>query len=360
MFTRGIVLTLLGVSVAVAQPARPVDSIPAIPADDDPHDCDHVGVSDPKAIFDTLKIRTSHLGKPEDESLRAYIETRVMDGTLTTAQRDRFFVVLSARTHGVMNPASRGASQIAFAVASTLRCFAVDTPSTGARGNAPARTSEPLLLAKKIATDMRVSLYSYHARFIGNTDGRFTPIVVLPDGGSLIVGTVSDIPPGGRYEIGKSHAIAIRLDPRGKIAWQRKLDKKGFLDYEGGSVAPTADGGCVVFVLSYVHPARGAVTRFVKLDKKGRVLWDRQLRGDGRVATPFPSQLVQMTAKGSIVLAGHIYLQTGGARTMNAWTGELDKNGRVIADKIGAQQGGPMFGGAGYGGAMYGGSMYGH
>ena len=222
-------------------------------------------------------------------------------------------------------------------------------------GKAPRGTSEPLLFAKQLAADLHVSLYSYHAKFIGSTDGHFAPIAVLPDGGSLIVGTVSDIPPGGRYEIGKSHAIAIRIDPRGDVAWQKKLDKKGFLDYEGGSVAPTADGGCIAFVLSYVHPARGAVARFVKLDKKGRVVWDRQLRGDGRVNTPFPSQLVQMTAKGSIVLVGHI----GAASAMHAWAGELDKNGRVVADKVGELKGTAMFGGAGYGGALYGGSMYG-
>ena len=321
-------------------------------------ECEGERVADPRAIFSALKIKTNKLGVADRASLRAYLESRVLDGTLTRAQYDRFILIVNLRTQNVMNPASRGASQIAAALAGTLRCFAIDTPAAS-KTVRPA--TEPLLVAKQYATTARVSFYSYRVKHIGNTQGHFAPILVLPDGGSLIVGTKSDTPPGGKYTIGKSHAVAIRLDARGKRVWEKKFDKKGFRDYEGGGAAQTADGGFIVFALSYVHPARSAVSRFVKLDAKGKLVWERQLRGDGSLNSPFPSQLVQLMPNGSIALFGHVYTDAK-YRAASPWQGEIDSSGKLVIDKAGPPQGaggGGMFGGAGYGGSTYGGSMYG-
>src|SRR5256885_10867288 len=40
--------------------------------------------------------------------------------------------------------------------------------------------------------------------------------------------------------------------------------------------------------------------------------WERQLRGDGSVNTPFPGSGVQLTQAGTIALRGHIYIDPPG------------------------------------------------
>jgi hypothetical protein len=312
--------------------------------------CEPRAVTDPAAMFAALNIKTQNLGRPDGDSLRAYVESRVMDGSITRGQEERLFLILRLRSRGIMNPASKGASEIAYATAGALSCFGIDTPGTGAP-RPGARSTEPVLLATKFAQDHRIALYRYHQPQIGNVDGHFAPIVVLPDGGTLIVGTHSDIPPGGKYEIGKSHPMAVRLAANGQLAWQKDLRKKGFLDFEGGSAAVTSSGDVVVFILDYKHPARGAVARFVELDGKGKTVWERELRGDGGRETPFPSSLVQLTRDGSISLQGHLYGKDG---RPYAWTGAISGKGELIADTVGAPLGG-AYGGTSYGGTTYGG-----
>src|SRR5205823_9850166 len=118
---------------------------------------------------------------------------------------------------------------------------------------------------------------------------------------------------------------------------ERTLDKTGFRDYQGGSAVPTRDGGFVVFVLSYVHASWGAVARFVKLDAAGKQVWERQLRGDGSVNTPFPGSRVQLTPAGTIALKGHIYIDPPGHgdRPTHAWSCELGADGKILSDEIG-------------------------
>jgi hypothetical protein len=319
-------------------------------------DCSAIVVANPRALFAALGIAVSNMGRPDPDDVRAYIESRYMDGTISEAQKQELHALI-ARGSRVMNPSSRGAGQIARATAAALRCYGLDTLGTGTRPpDAPARSSDPLLLAKKHAKDDRIALYTYHLNAIGNADGDFAPILVLADGSALIVGTKSVIPPGGAYRAGASRPVAVKLDPTGKVAWERDLRKRGFKDYEGGSAAVTADGGFAVFVLSYPNPGGGAVSRFVKLDRKGKRKWERQLRGKGGNDTPFPSMRVRMLPSGSIELAGHVYLPipNGGGRAGHAWSGEIDARGKVVADVTGAAD--PKFGGTRYGGATYGGA----
>jgi hypothetical protein len=303
------------------------------------------------ALWQSLGIRVERLGRPEHESVAAYVESRVMDGTITADEKRRVFRIISECSRGVMNPASLGADEIARAVVAGLVRFGLDTPGDGRRrSGAPARTTEPLLLAKKYASDHGIAFYSYRVNQIGNADGHFAPITILPDGGSIIVGHTSDIPPGGAYEQGKSHAVIVRLDPTGRLAWQRKLDQRGFRDYEGGGAARTADGDFIAFVLSYRNAAGHAIARFVKVAARGKVIWDSALPGKTPRSTPFPSRLVRLTERGTIDLAGHVYLDDG----LHAWTGELGADGELIASNVGPLQG--SHGGTSYGGATYGGA----
>ncbi|HEU0264776.1 MAG TPA: hypothetical protein VFR01_03535 [Geobacterales bacterium] len=301
-------------------------------------ECEKEPVRDPAAMFRTLGIKTSApFGIPDNELLSGYIESRVMDGTITEQQKARFWRIVSLRTSGVMNPGSRGASSVVRAVSGTMSCFGIDTPPRPDQGPKAGIVSvDPMALAKKYASDQRIDFYAYHMNRIGNVDGYFAPIVITRERHILLVGTKSGTPPGGTYEKGKSRPIVSKLDPAGKLLWQRSLPKSGFMDYEGGSLAQTADGGYVVFILSYVDPSLGASTRLVKLDASGNTVWDHHFRGRGTVDTPF-AETVRLLPSGSVSLMGHVYptAQDYSREIAYRWSAEVDPNGTVVYDKTG-------------------------
>ncbi|MCC6901728.1 MAG: hypothetical protein IT377_22345 [Polyangiaceae bacterium] len=147
------------------------------------------------------------------------------------------------------------------------------------------------------------------------------------DGGFLVVGTRRA---PGKYRVGASRPVVAKLDASGAMQWERDYKASGFLDYEGASAAELTDG-YVVYILSYVHPARGSVTRLLRLDQSGRKVWDTRLRGEGQAHTPFP-QNVRLT--GSVLaMDGHIYKDA--SDTAYGWKGTVDLDGKVLSDEIG-------------------------
>jgi hypothetical protein len=194
-----------------------------------------------------------------------------------------------------------------------------------------AAPPDAIEVGRKHAATNGISLYSYHERYIRNADGYTASIIATRDGGTLLVGTKSTIPKGGAYEIGKSRPVVIKLDRAGAVEWEQAFTKKGFLDHEGGS-ALELDDGFVVFVQSYVHPARGGVGRLLKLDAGGKLVWEVQLRGDGGALTPFP-QSVQRTKRGTFVMTGHIYLDK--SERAYGWDGEVSADGKLVSDVVG-------------------------
>ncbi|MCX5745986.1 MAG: hypothetical protein NT062_26200 [Proteobacteria bacterium] len=186
--------------------------------------------------------------------------------------------------------------------------------------------------ARKAATARALTLYSYATQHVGTSDGHLAPIIKTADGGFLVIGTTTAIPEGKPYVVGKSAPTVMKLDKAGAITWQQDYKAKGFLDYEGGAVAATADGNYLVYILSYVHPARGSVARFLQIDPTGKVRWELRLRGDGGPRTPFPDDVV-LAKDGSLALSGHIYVDQ--TEQAYAWTGTIDKAGKLVADKVG-------------------------
>ena len=85
-------------------------------------------------------------------------------------------------------------------------------------------------------------------------------------------------------------------------------------------------------MLSYVHPARGAVVRLLRLDRKGGVVWDLKLRGQGKENTPF-AQNVRLQ-RGQILLDGHIYKDS--SDTAYGWKGSVSLDGKLLSDEVGA------------------------
>lgn len=201
----------------------------------------------------------------------------------------------------------------------------VDTPPTIRRTAIDERVFEPAL---EFTRRTNLSMYRYHTNRIGNTEGYSAPIIHVRDGGFLVVGTRH---PPGRYQVGKSRPIVAKLDADGALVWEHTYPASGFLDYEGAS-AIELDDGYVVYILSYVHPARGSVARLVRIEQDGGVVWDLRLRGDGHQGTPHPQTL--RLIGGQLVLEGHIYKDA--SETAYGWRGVVSLDGKVVADDVGA------------------------
>jgi outer membrane protein assembly factor BamB len=174
-----------------------------------------------------------------------------------------------------------------------------------------------------------VKLYSYQLKQVGNAEGYFAPIVASETGESFVIGTRSDLPEDAPFQAGKSHPYAIWVDARGKVVWERSLRSgKTFRDYQGGGAVATPDGAFIAFVLCYVNPAAGAASRLVKLDRKGRTVWE-WTSPIGKEAR-FPDEL-RLLPSGTVLMKGHL----GTSRT--PWVGELDAaTGKLLRDEVGS------------------------
>lgn len=188
--------------------------------------------------------------------------------------------------------------------------------------------AERQALGERYAQATGIKLYSHHRKHLGNHDGVFAPLVATADGGVVVIGTHVTPRPG---RAGISLAVAARIDATGAEVWRRDFAMKGFAESEGGSAA-LVEGGVVLFVLEYVNPAWGAVTRLVKLDDAGATQWDWIGRGKGGADTPF-ADVLQRTATGTIAINGHIYVKKG--TPARDWRGEVDATGTLIRDEIG-------------------------
>ena len=183
-------------------------------------------------------------------------------------------------------------------------------------------------LGEQYAARHGIKLYSYHRKHIGNHDGIFASMIAMPDGSLVVVGT-KVTPRRGRAGI--SAAVAMRFEPDGAVRWQRDFARKGFPESEGGSVA-RLDDGFAVFVLEYVNPAWGAVSRVIRFGDDGTVRWDWLGRGRGSVDTPF-ADVLQVSPTRTITINGHIYVTKG--TPAHDWRGELDDTGALVRDETG-------------------------
>ncbi|MBX5484698.1 MAG: hypothetical protein IRZ16_22985 [Myxococcaceae bacterium] len=159
----------------------------------------------------------------------------------------------------------------------------------------------------------------------------FVQFATTPSGDVLFVGVLSRNSDGD-YKVGRTKAVLVRLDPKGKLRWRRELTAKGFLDYGGGKVAVTSDGGCVVQVASYVHPGRHPVVRLVRLDAKGKILWDRRFRGSGGVESPIGDRF-ELLPDGSVSITGRYY-EDRYERVKHTWKGRVDAQGQIVLDQV--------------------------
>lgn len=168
-----------------------------------------------------------------------------------------------------------------------------------------------------------IVLYRYHMDQANNRQGHFAPVVAAPDGGLLLVGTRVRKP------------LAQRLGPTGDVLWQRDLDTRGCRESEAGSAVATADGGFIIFVLAYPESNLSPRTRLIKLDGKGRIVWDWLGPGRGGRDTPLADSL-RLSQSGGVDLVGHVYASDSpDPRVAHTWRGEVDAKGKLLRQEVG-------------------------
>ncbi|XXF78969.1 hypothetical protein P2318_04215 [Myxococcaceae bacterium GXIMD 01537] len=174
-----------------------------------------------------------------------------------------------------------------------------------------------------------LSLYSYQLQYVGNTEGYFAPIVASERGDSFVIGTHSGLREDAPFQAGKSYPYALWVDGKGKVVWQRSLRSgKTFLEYEGGSAVATPDEAFIAFFLCYVNPGSGPSARLVKLDRKGKVLWEWTSLSGAQARIP---DRLQLLPSGRVLMTGHV----GASGT--PWVGELDaRSGKLLRDDVGS------------------------
>lgn len=118
------------------------------------------------------------------------------------------------------------------------------------------------------------------------------------------------------------------IDAQGKVVWARSLRSgKTFRDYQGVGAVATPDGHFIAFIVCSITAKGGAYGRLVKLDRKGKIVWD-WTSPIGKEAR-FPES-VQLLPSGKIVMKG----QMGSPAT--PWVGTLEAaTGKLVRDEVG-------------------------
>jgi hypothetical protein len=197
----------------------------------------------------------------------------------------------------------------------------VTTPDVKGSAGGDLRVAQGVILGKAYADGNKI-LYEDRKEDPNATFGQF---VVNSSGEIFVIGTFSDNSDYD-YKPGRTRAVIAKLGPDGKQKWQKLVVKKGFLDYDGGQVAALPDGGCVADVVSYIHPGMDPTTRVVRMDAKGKILWDHEFRG-GR---PRIGDRYELLPDLSVAITGRVHQ---GGETYTPWKAVLDKNGQVISEE---------------------------
>lgn len=192
----------------------------------------------------------------------------------------------------------------------------------------PAQSVDPISLVSAHVRAQQLRLYSYQMNQVGNAEGFFAPAIVAnARGEAFVIGTKSELREDGPYEDGKSHPWVAWVDAKGKVVWQKSLRRKDFLEYQGASAVATPDGAVIAYIIAHKSRGAGGTTRLVKLDRKGKTLWE--WTGPIGRETRFAESL-QLLPNGRVLMKGNV--GSGRAR----WEGELDtKTGKLVRDEVG-------------------------
>ena len=134
----------------------------------------------------------------------------------------------------------------------------------------------------------------------GPLNDRAFDVLVLPDGGTLIVGMAGNTGPSHRVEPGMAHVI--RTNSEGSIVWER--DYGGDLDAFFTSVVQTDDGAYVLLgEIETPNVWQEADMYLVKIDADGEMIWEHTFGGRGM---DHAKQVRQTSDGGYILIGSHV------------------------------------------------------
>jgi len=144
-------------------------------------------------------------------------------------------------------------------------------------------------------------------------------IVALPDGGIAVAGETHS------KGAGASDAWVLRLDPKGRTMWEKTFGGKKW--EWAGSIVALPDRGFAVAGWTESKGAGGRDAWVFRLDKDGRLLWDRTFGG----AEDDRARAIIRLPFGAFAVAG--WTKSKGAGRFDAWLLHLDQKGRLKRDK---------------------------
>jgi hypothetical protein len=159
----------------------------------------------------------------------------------------------------------------------------------------------------------------WERRYGGPATDWTNAITETADGNLVVVGHTES------RGAGSADFWVLKLDPRGELVWERTFGTAG-VDY-ASAVTGTADGGAVVVGQAQSIGATAFDSRVIKLDAGGAVVWDHSFGG----AQDDWLRSVVETRDGGHALAG--YTTSQGAGLYDVWMLKLDREGRVLWDR---------------------------
>jgi len=167
--------------------------------------------------------------------------------------------------------------------------------------------------------------------------GLMIPIIETSGGGTLLVGVRYDGTSEERRAqpslAGRTRPVVVKLDAAGKPEWERSFEKAGFDAYGAGLAGEAPDGGYLVWIPSYDLATWGFSARFLKLDREGKVLWERPLPVTGSSGRSPEVEKVRLGERGTLLIRGFAYVDAT-YRTTRTYDGEIDSDGRLLVNEL--------------------------
>jgi len=204
------------------------------------------------------------------------------------------------------------------------------------RGPSQARDQRLLGECQELARKLKLSLYSYHFRLVGNRVALFASCSPTADAGLVLVGTIgSERPKKGEKPVA---ALVVRLDAARRVLWKKELRKKTYRSIEGQSAVEAPNGDLLIGTQLYHDPASFSSPWVLRLTAKGKPIWECVFPGRGKPGSPL-ADTYRLLSDSRVFVEGHIYpTQADLDREATfAWTGVIDTRGKLVDAKIGAE-----------------------
>lgn len=196
-------------------------------------------------------------------------------------------------------------------------------------GDRSAHGNDDMLIVKVDGEGKRL-----WSREMGGSDRDYAAcIAVTPDGNYVVAGTTASMDGDVRHNHGGNDGWLAKLDKNGRLLWQRAVG--GSRDDFAYGVCPTADGGCVMTGISwssnghFIKNHGGSDAWAARFDKDGRKKWLTVFGGTGDDY----AGAIEAAGDGGYLIAGYSGSEVGGrrgrGRDHSIWMVRINENGVI-------------------------------